>query len=111
MQVWLAPLPIHSCVGAIANRGQWEQGCSLFMTTDLGPVRATRNKKKKKKKILEVLLRSWNLCLGLIHKEDYVRSILLSHQMDILNLQEIPSNMDPNLQVCMYLHEHCVIYV
>ena len=45
VQVWLAPLPIHSCVGAIANRGQWEQGCSLFMATDLGPVRATRKKK------------------------------------------------------------------
>ena len=45
VQVWLAPLPIHSCVGAIANRGQWEQGCSLFMATDLGPVRATQEKK------------------------------------------------------------------
>ena len=45
VQVWLAPLPIHSCVGAIANRGQWEQGCSLFMATDLGPVKATREKK------------------------------------------------------------------
>ena len=42
---WLAPLPIHSCVGAIANRGQWEQGWSLFMTTDLGPVGATGRKK------------------------------------------------------------------
>ena len=40
-------MPIHSCVGAIANRGQWEQGCSLFMATDLGPVRATSKKKKK----------------------------------------------------------------
>ena len=35
----------RKCVGAIANRGQWEQGCSLFMATDLGPVRATRKKK------------------------------------------------------------------
>ena len=25
VQVWLALLPIHSCVGDIANRGQWEQ--------------------------------------------------------------------------------------
>ena len=40
---------IQLCVGAIANRGQWEQGCSLFMATDLGPVRAARKKKKKKK--------------------------------------------------------------
>ena len=31
-------MPIHSCVGAIANRGQCEQGCSLFMATELGPV-------------------------------------------------------------------------
>ena len=45
VQVWLAPLPMHSCVGAIANRGQWEQGCRLFMATDLGPVTATRKKK------------------------------------------------------------------
>ena len=37
----------HSCVGAIANRGQWEQGCNLYMATDLGPVRATRKKNKK----------------------------------------------------------------
>ena len=41
-------LPIQSCVGAIANRGQWSQGCSLFMTTDLDPNRATRRKKQKK---------------------------------------------------------------
>ena len=38
-------MPIHSCVGAIANRGQWKQGCSLFMATDLGPARATCRKK------------------------------------------------------------------
>ena len=48
VQVWLAPVPIHSCVGAIANRGQWDQGCSLLMATDLGPVRATRKNKNKK---------------------------------------------------------------
>ena len=41
----MAPEPIQSCVGAIANRGQQEQGCSLYMATDLGPVRATRKKK------------------------------------------------------------------
>ena len=45
VQVWLAPLPIHACVGAIANRGQYEQGCNLYMATDLGRVRATRKKK------------------------------------------------------------------
>ena len=36
----------NTCVGAIANRGWWEQGCSLPMATDLGPVSATREKKK-----------------------------------------------------------------
>ena len=46
VQVWVAPVPIHSCVGAIANRARWEQGCSLPMATDLGPVRATHGKKK-----------------------------------------------------------------
>ena len=44
VQVWLAPLPFHSCVGNIADRGQWEQGCSRLMATDLGPVKATRKK-------------------------------------------------------------------
>ena len=45
MQSWLAPVPLQLCVGAIANRGQWEQGSSLFMATDLGPVKATSKKK------------------------------------------------------------------
>ena len=36
----------NACVGAKANRGQWEQGCRLCMATDLGPVRATLEKKK-----------------------------------------------------------------
>ena len=26
-------------------KGQWEQGCSLYMATDLGPFRATSEKK------------------------------------------------------------------
>ena len=37
---------------AIENRGQWEQGCSLSMATDLGPVKATRKKEKKKKNLI-----------------------------------------------------------
>ena len=43
------PQVVNICVGAIANRGQWEQGCRLFIATDLGPVRATSKKKKQKK--------------------------------------------------------------
>ena len=57
----MAPLPIHSCVGAITNRGQWEQGCRLFMATDLGPVRATQEKKKSALKVSDVTLGSWQL--------------------------------------------------
>ena len=56
MQVWSASVPFQSFVGAIANRGQWEQGCSLFIATDLGPVRATRKKKKKKTELFNVEL-------------------------------------------------------
>ena len=60
----MAPVPFQSCVGAIANRGQWEQGCSLFMATDLGPVRATSRKKKKKKerkKVVYYEVLYWNM--------------------------------------------------
>ena len=40
-----------------ANRGQWEQGCSLFMATDLGPVMATSGKKKKIAKVQQAIVR------------------------------------------------------
>ena len=48
-------LPIHSCVGAIANRGQGEQGCSPLMATDLGPARATHIKKMFNKQFFNLL--------------------------------------------------------
>ena len=32
------------CVGAVANRMPMDQECSLYMTTDLGPIRATLEK-------------------------------------------------------------------
>ena len=38
-------MPVNMAI-MTTNRGQWEQGCSLFMATDLGPVRATHRKKK-----------------------------------------------------------------
>ena len=31
---------------------------------------------------------TWNLCLGLFHKKDYVRTILHEHELDVLTLQE-----------------------
>ena len=39
---------------------------------------------------------AWNLCLGLFHNRDCVKTLLLGHQIDIFNLQkaEIQSNMD-----------------
>ena len=42
---------------------------------------------------------SWNLCLGLFHKKDYVRTLMSTHKLDILNLQEadIPFNVNVSL--------------
>ena len=31
---------------------------------------------------------SWNLCLGLVHDTDYVKTLLSTHKLDILNPQE-----------------------
>ena len=44
VQVWVAPLPFQSCVGAMANSRPMGTG-AYYMTTDLGPVGATRRKK------------------------------------------------------------------
>ena len=58
MQVWLAPVPIHSFVGAIANReanGNRDVVHSWLQTwtwVQLGP--HEKKKKKKKKKILNL---------------------------------------------------------
>ena len=35
-----------------------------------------------------ITIGSWNLCLGLFHKKDYVRTLLSTNKIDILNLQE-----------------------
>ena len=81
-------MPIHSCVGAIANIGQWEQGCSLFMATDLGPVRATRIKKKKKK--FEKLFSLTNLFgVGNKIKTQYPFSIVKISKMVCLLSQRV----------------------
>ena len=38
---------------------------------------------------------SWNLCLGLQHKKDYVKKLLNDNNIEILNLQEteIPADI------------------
>ncbi len=42
---------------------------------------------------------SWNLCNGLLNKVDYVKNILLEHNVDIILLQEteLPNDTDMNL--------------
>ena len=47
----------------------------------------------------KLIIGTWNLCLGLFHKKDYVRNLLSVHKLDILNLQEteIPFNVSTNL--------------
>ena len=36
----------------------------------------------------EIKISTWNLCLGLFHKKDYVKAIIHKYNIDILNLQE-----------------------
>ena len=43
---------------------QWEQGYSLFMATDLCPVRATRKKKQKK----NLQIHSWRSTQAAVHE-------------------------------------------
>jgi len=40
---------------------------------------------------------TWNLCLGLFHKKDYVRNLLYENDIDILNLQETELGPDIDL--------------
>ena len=40
---------------------------------------------------------SWNTCLGLFHKKDYVRDLLRENEIDILALQETEINEDLDL--------------
>jgi exonuclease III len=47
----------------------------------------------------EMNIATWNLCLGLSKKKDYIREILAELKIDILNLQETKLNptMNPDL--------------
>ena len=44
-----------------------------------------------------LIIASWNLCLGLTRKRDYVRNILNTMNIDVLNLQE--TELDPKTNV------------
>jgi exonuclease III len=51
---------------------------------------------------------TWNLCLGLFHKKDYVRKLLNENEIDILNLQEteLETGLDlKNLHIRGYVLE------
>ena len=37
---------------------------------------------------------TWNLCLGLFHKKDYVRTLLNDNEIDVLALQETELSPD-----------------
>jgi hypothetical protein len=41
---------------------------------------------------------TWNLCLGISNKRDYIRSILIQEKIDILNMQE--TELDPQTDSC-----------
>ena len=41
---------------------------------------------------------TWNLCLGIFHKKDYVRHILEENQIDVISLQETEISKDTDLE-------------
>ena len=46
----------------------------------------------------QIKIATWNLCLGLLHKIDYVKRCLKLHNIDVLNLQETDIKADVPLQ-------------
>ena len=44
----------------------------------------------------QIRIATWNLCLGLFHKKDYVKSLLLKNKIDVLNLQETEIKINTN---------------
>ena len=46
---------------------------------------------------MPIKIATWNLCLGLFHKKDYVRSILHEHKLDVLTLQETEINQETDI--------------
>ena len=53
-----------------------------------------------------IKIATWNLCLGLLHKKDYVRRLLEDNNIAILNLQEteIPGDMSASanaIKLCL----------
>jgi exonuclease III len=50
----------------------------------------------------EITIATWNVCLGLSKKRDYIREMLTELEIDILNLQETELNPTLNMDlVCI----------
>ena len=47
----------------------------------------------------QIKIATWNLCLGLLHKVDYVKNCLKQHNIDILNLQETEIKPDVPIKI------------
>ena len=47
---------------------------------------------------MTIKIATWNLCLGLFHKKDYVRAILHENEIDILTLQETEIPQKTNIE-------------
>ena len=45
---------------------------------------------------MPIKIATWNLCLGLFHKKDYVRTLLNENELDVLALQETELTPDVN---------------
>ena len=46
----------------------------------------------------QIKIATWNLCLGLLQKIDYVKTCLKLHSIDVLNLQETELKPDIPIQ-------------
>ena len=42
----------------------------------------------------EIRIATWNLCLGMFQKRDYIRDLLFRKKIDVLNMQEVELNPD-----------------
>ena len=68
---------------------------SCLMGTHPNQMYINRNQTKNMtSKTTDINLDSWNLCLGLKHKKDYVSKILRENKIDICCLQEIDLEPD-----------------
>ena len=105
------------CVGAIANRCHRDQECSLYKTTDLGPVRATCRKKDHYKQIgkyfwtaiaLKVFTLVWFTCQSffLVYQIVFVIDFKMTHENHQLLLLITPSHSTPMSHYSLFVSRH-----